>query len=83
MTLALRSLNLPPTRWETVRPDVLHSIRSLFSTATKTTPHERLFQYKRKTSTSHSVPTWLTTPGQILVRRHQRHSKYDPLVEEA
>ena len=83
MMLALRSLNLSLTRWKTVLPDALHSMRSLLSTATNTTPHERLFQYQCKTSTGHSVPIWLTTPEPILVRRHQRHSKYDSLVEEA
>lgn len=79
----MKSLNLPTTRWEVVLPDALHSIRSLLSTATNTTPHERLFNYQRKTSTGHSVPTWLTTPGPVLVKRHVRHSKYDPTVEEA
>lgn len=81
--LALKSRNLPTTRWEVVLPDALHSIRSLLSTATNTTPHERLFQYQRKTSSGHSVPTWLTKPGPVLVKRHVRHSKYDPIVEEA
>lgn len=83
VTLALKSLNLPITRWEVVLPDALHSIRSLLSTATNTTPHERLFQYQRKTSSGHSVPTWLTKPGPVLVKRHVRQSKYDPTVEEA
>lgn len=83
VTLALKSLNLPITRWEVVLPDALHSIRSLLSTATNTTPHERLFQYQRKTSSGHSVPTWLTKPGPVLVKRHVQQSKYDPIVEEA
>ena len=37
--LALKSHGLPDSQWEMVLPEVLHSIRSLLSTATKTTPH--------------------------------------------
>ena len=28
------------------------------------------------------MPTWLMTPGTVLMKRHVRNSKYDPLVEE-
>ena len=43
--LALKSHGLPDSQWEMVPPDVLHvhSIRSLLSTATNTTPHETGF----------------------------------------
>ena len=29
-----------------------------------------------------SVPSWLTSPGTVLVRRHARLSKYEPLVKQ-
>ncbi len=29
------------------------------------------------------MPVWLTTPGPVLLKRHVRASKYDPLIEEA
>jgi len=48
--LALASRKLSVTQWECVLPDALHSIRSLLCTATNATPHERLFNYKRRSS---------------------------------
>ena len=60
-------------------PEVLHSIRSLLCTAT---PHERLFSYQRQTPSGHSLLTWLSTPGPVLLRHHVRASKYKPLVDE-
>ena len=81
--LQLCERNLDPTQWEQFLPDALHSIRSLLCTATNATPHERLFNYNRRTSNGCSLPVWLTTPGPVLLKRHVRASKYDPLIEEA
>ena len=80
--LALASRNLKESQWETVLPEVLHSIRSLLCAATNATPHERHFLYQRRTPSRHSLPTWLSTPGPVLLRRHVRTSKYEPLVNE-
>jgi hypothetical protein len=82
VTLALKSKELPVTQWETVLPDVLHSVRSLLSTATNATPHERLFNYSRKSSSGRSMPSWLMSPGPVFLKRHVRNSKYEPLVDE-
>ena len=82
VTLALKTRSLSISQWEEVLPDALHSIRSLLSTATNCTPHERMFTYQRRSSSGNSVPTWLMTPGTVLMKRHVRNSKYDPLVEE-
>ena len=65
-----------------VLPDALHSIRSLLSTATNTTPHERFFGYQRRSSCGSSIPSWLSTPGPVMLRRFVRHSKTDPLIDE-
>ena len=65
-----------------VLPDALHSIRSLLCTATNQTPHERMFNYKRKSSFGTSVPTWLSALGLVYLKRHVRSSKYEHLVEE-
>jgi len=81
--LALASRKLAITQWECVLIDALHSIRSLLCTAMNATPHERLFNYKRRSSFGVSVPTWLSSPGPVFLRRHARSSKYEPLVEEA
>ena len=50
---------------------------------TNTTPHERLFNYNRKSTTGNSMPSWLSEPGPILIKKHVRKSKYEPIVEEA
>lgn len=80
--LSLKSKNLPETHWEHVLMDALHSIRSLLCTATNLTPHERLFNYVRKSTTGSSLPSWLLEPGKILYKRNVRTSKYDPYVDE-
>ena len=83
VSLCLASRNLELHKWQEVLPDALHSIRSLLCTATNQTPHERLFKYDRKSSCGISLPSWLTQPGPVLVKKHVRNSKYEPLVEEA
>lgn len=60
----------------------LHSVRSLLCTATNTTPHERFFKHPRRSGNGTSLPTWLLTPGPVLLRSHVRSSKYAPLVEK-
>ena len=79
--LALASVKLPVEQWERVLPDALHSIRSLLSTATNTTPHDRFFNYPRKSSQGVSLPSWLS-PGPVLLRKFVHSSKHDDLVEE-
>lgn len=80
--LALKSRDLPITRWETVLSEALHSVRSLLCTATNTTPHERMFSHSRRSSNGQSMPTWLMAPGKALMRKHVRSNKYDSMVEE-
>lgn len=82
ITAALKSRGLPTQYWQTVLPDALHSIRSLLCTATNVTPHERLFNYARRSSTGTAIPSWLCEPGPVLLRRHIRTSKTDPLTDE-
>ena len=62
--------------------DVLHFIRSLLCTATNTTPHERFLMFNRRSTLGTSVPSWLSSPGPVLLKRHIGTSKYDPLVDE-
>ncbi|XP_069768376.1 uncharacterized protein [Narcine bancroftii] len=81
VTLALRSKGLPTSHWQEVLTSALHSIRSLLCTATNATPHERMFLFPRKSESGTTVPAWLTVPGPVLLRRHVRHSKNDPLVD--
>ena len=78
----LKSKELPTKLWQLVLPDALHSIRSLLSTATNATPHERMFHFSRRSSTGKSIPSWLFEPGTVLLKRHVRHSKTEPLVDE-
>ena len=81
VTMALKTRNLKTTEWELVLNAALHSIRSLLCTATNCTPHERMFHHSRRTPTGTSMPSWLVA-GPVLLKRHVRQSKYDPLVDE-
>ena len=83
ITMSLKSKNLWTEQWQLVLPDVLHSIRSLLCTSTNETPHERFMNFSRHSSTGSSIPSWLAEPGPVYVKRHVRHSKFDPLVEKA
>ena len=82
VTLALKSRKLLTSHWESVLPDALHTLRSLLCTSTNCTPHERLFNFTRNSSSGSSIPSWLTTPGKVLLKRHVRNSKHDPMVDE-
>ena len=80
--LALKSRNMQISKWESVLSEVLHSIRSLLCTATNSTPHSRIFSYPRKSAAGTALPEWLSNPGStILMRRHDRNSKYEPHVD--
>ena len=79
--LALHSRNLLEGQWELVLNNAFHSIRFLLCTATNQTPHERLFSFPRKSSNGYSLPTWLSQPGPVLIRKFVRNSKSDSLVE--
>lgn len=80
--LYLRSKNLEISNWESAIPVALHSIRSLLCTGTNTTPHERMFNHPRRSINGQSMPTWLLSPGPVLMKKNVRSSKYDPAVEE-
>lgn len=80
--LALKSRGLSIQQWALVLQPALHSIRSLLCTATNTTPHERMFTHVRRSHSGCSLPTWLSTPGPILMKNHNRGNKYEPLVQE-
>ena len=82
ISLSCRSRKLPLSHWQEVLPDVLHSARTLLCTATNCTPHERMFNFQRRSGTGTSLPTWLASPGKVLLRRFVRQSKNDPLVDE-
>ena len=82
VTLALKSRGLEPKHWEQVLVEAMHSIRTLLNTATNETPHERMFSFTRKTSFGTALPTWLSTPGPVYLKKHVVGSKYDPRVDE-
>ena len=82
VTMELQTHGLPQSLWQEVLPNVLHSIRTLLCTATNVTPHERLLGFPRRSGTGTSLPTWLATPGPVLLRKYVRRSKQDPLVDE-
>ncbi len=79
--LALESQKMSTSQYEQVLPDALHAIHTLLSTATNETPHERFFKFHRKASHGCAIPSWLTTPGKVYLKRSVR-TKHDPLVDE-
>ena len=80
--LFLMSANLPDSKWELVLPGALHSIRSLLSTSTNTTPHERFFSFQQRPSLRTSLPSWLQHPGPVRLRRFVRTIKNDPFDDQ-
>ena len=80
--LKLHSQKLDTKHWEFLLPEVLHSIRSLLCTATNSTPHEKFFGFVRRSTQGGSLPTWLMSPGPVLLRKFVRANKTDPLVDE-
>ena len=79
--LFLRDKNLNYQSWHLVLQDAFHSIRSLLCTSTYTAPHEQFFVFSRRSILGKSVPSWLTTPGPVLLHRFVR-SKSDPLCDQ-
>ena len=41
-----------------------------------------MFAFSRRSSIGLSVPTWLSNPGPVLLKRHVKTSKHEPLVDE-
>jgi hypothetical protein len=60
----------------------MNSSRTLLCTSTNQTPHERLFNFQRRSVNGNSIPSWLTPKSQVLLRKHVRISKHDPFCEE-
>ena len=81
--VTLHSRKLKSSDWEEVLPDALHSIRSLLCTATNQTPHERMFNFTRKSTSGKGIPSWLKASETVLVKNHTRKSKNDPPVTSA
>ncbi|KAL0859991.1 hypothetical protein ABMA27_010306 [Loxostege sticticalis] len=53
-----------------------------YCTATNCTPHERMFRHPHRSTNGISEPTWLTSSGQVLLKKFNRTHKYQPIVEE-
>ena len=71
---------LPEERCESVLLEALHAIRSLVCLATNETPHERLFCFSRKAMSGAALPSWLLSPGTVLLRHFVRN-KGEPLCD--
>ena len=72
--------HLPEERWESVLLEALHAIRSLVCLSTNGTLHERLFRFSRKAMFCAALPSWLLSPGAVLLRRFVRN-KGEPLCD--
>lgn len=80
--LNLKTHDLPLQCWKMVLQDVLHAIRSLLSTSTNTNPHERFFGFQWRSTHGSSPPSWLVSPGPVLLWRFVQTNKNDSLVDE-
>ena len=45
--------------------------------ATNEISHQRFFNIRRRSAFGISVPSWLSTPGPVYLRRHERSSKVE------
>ena len=79
--LTLKSKKLRSEQWEYVVSDAMCALRTLLCTATNCTPHERMFNYARRTMTGKALPSWLIEADRVYAKRHVR-TKGDPLGEE-
>ena len=41
-----------------------------------------MFHFNRRSGLGSSVPSWLSSPGPVLLKRHVRANKHEPLVDE-
>ena len=78
----LKSRNIDTRNWQLVLADAFNPVCSLLCSATKETPHERMFNFKWHSTFGTSLPTWLSAPGPVLLKRHVRTSKYNSLVDK-
>ena len=76
------SANLPDSQWEQGLPNALNLIRSLSTTSTNSTHHERFFGFQCHSSDGISKPSWLMSPCPVLVCRFIHANKNDPLVDQ-
>jgi len=53
----------------------------LLCTATNASPHERFFPFSRRSMLGRSLPSWMITPGTVLLKKFVRN-KSDLLCEE-
>ena len=79
---ALKSRKMPVEKWETVLPEALGSVRSLLCTATNQTPHDRFFNFSRRSHQGRSLPEWLCKPGPVFLRKFVRNGKNDDMVQK-
>ena len=80
--LSIRSQNLTKKYLELVLLEVQQSARSLLCTSTNTTPYECFFSFYRYSSHGISLPSWLMSPGPVLIKRFIRNNKTDPYVDQ-
>ena len=78
--LILHGKNLHEEQWEGVLPEALHAFRSLVCLSTNETPHERFFRFPRRAMFGTALPSWLLSPGAVLLRRFVRN-KSEPLCD--
>ena len=82
INLALRERKLHKSNWEAVLNQALSSIRSLLSTATNETPHDRFFNFDRSSIIGTDLPSFLQSPGSEILIKNFTRQKNDPIVNK-
>jgi len=81
VSLILKDRNLGPHLWELILPDALHAVRTLLCTATNASPRERFFPFSRRSILGRSLPSWMITPGTVLLKKSE--TKATPCVTKS
>ena len=79
--LILKERKMDKSKWENVLHEALSSIRTLLSTATNETPHDRLFKFARSSIIGTDLPSFLTVPGRNIFLKRFNIAKNETPVE--
>ena len=68
--LALRTRGSKTSQWEIAIPEFLHGLWLLVRTATSEVSHDRFFKFTHRSMFDTTVPTRMSEPGPVYVRKH-------------
>ena len=78
--MELRTQNLSDTQDRTSKCTTFYQVFAFNSYEHNS--HERFFGFQRRSPCGSSLPTWLSVPGNVMLRRFVRNSKNESLLDE-